>query len=129
MLKSKTVTVSINCDSKKVYEFVSNLENLPKWAKTFCQSIKRSNSEWVIQTSQGSMNIRIAPKNDFGILDHTVIPSPGIEVFVPVRVVPNEVGSEVVFTLFHYSHLKNFDEDANLVKQDLNTLKRVMEES
>ena len=46
------------------------------------------------------MGIRIAQKNDFGILDHTMIPTPGVEVFVSMRVVPNGSGSEVIFTLF-----------------------------
>lgn len=48
--KSKTLSISINCAAGKVYEFVSNLENLPKWAKTFCLSIKRSGKEWIAET-------------------------------------------------------------------------------
>ena len=128
-LKSKTLTVSINCGPKKVYQFVSNLENMPKWAKTFCRSIKKSNGEWIIETPQGSMGIRIAPKNEFGILDHTVIPAPGVEVFVPMRVVPNASGSEVVFTLFQQSGMsdEDFARDQGMVEQDLATLKQVME--
>ena len=99
-MKSKILTISINCDPKKAYEFVSNLENMPKWATTFCRSIKKSNEEWIIETLQGPIKIKIAPKNDFGILDHTVTPTPGVEIYVPMRVVPNGQGSEVVFTLF-----------------------------
>src|SRR3989338_1938234 len=124
-MKSKTVTISINCNPKKAYEVVSNLENRPKWAKTFCRSIKKANGEWIIETPQGPMKIRIAPKNDFGILDHTVIPAPGVEVFVPMRVVPNGGGSEVVFTLFQQPDMsvENFAKDQEMVEQDLATLK------
>ena len=130
-MKSKTLTISINCQLKKVYEFVSNLENIPKWAKTFCHSIKKSNGEWIIETPQGQMEIKIAPKNDFGILDHTVIPAPGVEVFVPMRVVPNGNGSEVIFTLFQQPGMpdENFAKDQGMVEQDLATLKCVMEVS
>ena len=129
ILKSKTLTISINCSPKKVYEFVSNLENMPKWAKTFCRSIKKSNGEWIIETPQGPMGIRIAPKNEFGVLDHTVIPASGTEVFVPMRVVPNGNGSEVVFTLFQQPGMsdENFARDQRMVEQDLATLKQVME--
>ena len=127
-MKSKTLTILINCQLKKVYEFVSNMENMPKWAKTFCRSIKKSVGEWIIETSQGSMKIKIAPKNDFGILDHTVIPAPGVEVFVPMRVVPNTSGSEVVFTLFQQPGMseENFARDQGMVEQDLATLKQVV---
>jgi hypothetical protein len=68
--------------------------------QAFCRSIKKTSGEWIIETPQGPVKIKIAPKNDFGILDHTVIPAPGVEVFVPMRVVPNSSGSEVIFTLF-----------------------------
>ena len=131
MMKSKTLTSSINCNHKKVYEFVSNLENMSKWAKTFCRSIKESDDKWVIETPQGPMGIRIAPKNDFGILDRTVIPAPGMEVFVQMRVVPNGSGSEVIFTLFQQPNMsdENFARDQGMVEQDLATLKSVMEGS
>ena len=39
---SRTLSVSIGCDPAKVYEFVSNPENLPKWAKAFCKAVKKS---------------------------------------------------------------------------------------
>ena len=128
MLKSRTLTTSIDCSTQKVYEFVSNLENMPKWAKTFCRSIKKSNGEWIIETPQGQMEIKIAPKNEFGILDHTVIPAPGVEVFVPMRVVPNGSGSEVVFTLFQQPGMSDqeFVRDQGMVEQDLATLKQIM---
>ena len=128
-MKSKTLTISINCKSAKVYEFVSNLENMPRWAKTFCRSIKKSDGEWVIETPQGLMGIRIAPRNDFGILDHAVAPAPGVEVFVPMRVVPNGDGSEVIFTLFQQPGMsdQDFTRDQGMVEQDLATLKQVME--
>ena len=131
LLKSKTLTISINCNPKKVYQFVSNLENMPKWAKTFCRSIKKSAGEWIIETPQGPMGIRIAPKNDFSILDHTVIPAPGVEVYVPMRVVPNGGGSEVIFTLFQQPRMsdESFAKDQGMVEQDLYTLKQVMEGS
>ena len=128
-MKSKTLTISINCSPKKVYEFVFNLENMPKWAKTFCQSSKKSNGEWIIETPQGPMGMKITPKNEFGILDHTVIPAPGVEVFVPMRVVPNGSGSEVIFTLFQQPGMsdQDFARDQGMVEQDLATLKQVME--
>jgi len=130
MMQSKTITISINSSAEKVYEFVFNLENFPKWARTFCKTIKKSNGEWwVIETPEGPIKIKIAPRNEFGVLDHTVMPAPGVEVFVPMRAVPNGEGSEIIFTLFKQPGMteEQFHKDQGMVEQDLATLKQVLE--
>ena len=129
LLKSRTVGVSINCDPRTVYEFVSNPENLPKWATMFCRSIKPSNGEWTVETPQGPVNIRFSKRNDLGVLDHYVSPSPGVEIFVPMRVVPNGGGAEVLLTLFRTAEMSDeqYAQDMRWVEQDLNHLKRIME--
>ncbi len=131
LLTSRMVSVSIHCAPSKVYAFVSNPANLPKWATTFCRSIAHSNGAWVIETAQGPMNIRFAPKNPFGVLDHYLTSSSGEEIFVPMRVVPNVEGCEMIFTLFQQPGMSddNYAHDAELVKQDLGTLKRFLEGS
>jgi len=129
LLKSRTLSVSINCDPGRVYEFVSKPENLPKWAKMFCRSIKKSNGKWIAETPQGPVKVRFTGKNNFGVLDHYVNPGPGVEVFVPMRVVPNGSGSEVFLTLFQTAGMSDerFAEDIRWVEQDLKTLKRILE--
>ncbi|MEW6586512.1 MAG: SRPBCC family protein [Nitrospirota bacterium] len=126
---SRTLSISINCHPDRVYDFVSNLENMPVWAATFCKSIKKSDGEWIAETPQGKVKIRLAEKNQFGILDHYISPVPGVEAYVPMRVMPNGSGSEMVFTLFRLSGMteEQYAEDARLVEQDLRTLKDVLE--
>jgi hypothetical protein len=129
VMKARTLTVSINREPGAVYAFASNLEHLPKWATAFARSIKRSGGEWVIETEQGPVKVRMAPKNDMGVLDHYVSPAPGVEVYVPMRVVANGPGSEVIFTIFQYPDMSDeqFNRDIGLVERDLNSLKRVLE--
>lgn len=128
-LESRTLTVSIACDAASVYEFVSNPANLPQWATAFCKSIRKVSSDWLMETNTGPMRVRFVPPNDFRIADHFVSPAPGVEIHVPVRVLPNGSGSEVVFTLFRAPEMspEKFAEDISLVTQDLQTLKRVLE--
>lgn len=75
------------------------------------------------------MPVRFAEKNRFGVLDHYVNPVPDVEVYVPMRVLANGSGSEVMFTLFRMPEMTDdkFAEDAAMVEQDLNTLKTVLE--
>jgi len=76
------------------------------------------------------MRIRFAGHNEFGVLDHYVSPAPGLEISVPMRVVPNGTGSEVTFTLFQLPEMsgEQYAEDIRLVERDLGTLKHVLEE-
>ncbi|MFZ0697901.1 MAG: hypothetical protein WAM88_12265 [Nitrososphaeraceae archaeon] len=127
LLKSRSLTVSINLDPKTVYEFIFNLENLFKWASKAFQSIKQVKGEWIAETAQGSTKISLTQKNDFGVLDHYVrLPSLGVEVYVPMRVVHNGInGSKVIFTLFYTTHMseENFTQDVRMVEKDLKNLK------
>lgn len=127
--ESITLSTAINQKPAKVYKFVANLANLPKWAPAFCKGIKKVKGDWIVQTMQGPIKVRIVKKNAYGVLDHRVIPSPGVEIDVPMRVVANDGGSEVLFTLFRRPDMTDaqYKEDQGLVRQDLKTLKKVME--
>ena len=127
---SRTISVSIRRDPKVVYEFVLNLENFPRWARSTFQSINQLNGKWVAETTQGSVTIDLTERNNFGILDHFVKLSSGAVIFVPMRVIKNGEGSEVIFTLFQTADMPDdkFAEDAKSVKQDLNILKNLVEE-
>jgi hypothetical protein len=130
MYPSRTLSVSINCPPGEVYRFVSNPENLPKWATAFCTSVRKSNADWIVDTPEGPMKVRFVEENDFGILDHYVSPAPGVEVFVPMRVLPNGSGSEILFTLFRLPGMSDAKHAADVrsVERDLHTLKKMLEE-
>ena len=75
------------------------------------------------------MSVRFADKNQFGVLDHYVTTPTGETVYVPMRVLANGSGSEVIFTLFRLPGMADdqFAADARLVEQDLAILKMLME--
>jgi hypothetical protein len=124
------VSVSIDCPSERVYEFVSNPENVPKWAAGLGGSIRRVNGDWIATSPMGEVKIKFADENTFGVLDHVVTLPSGERVNNPMRVVPNENGSEVMFTLFRRPAMTEqmFAEDAAAVTRDLETLKRLLEQ-
>jgi hypothetical protein len=129
MLASRTLSVSIGRHPSKVYEFVSDPENLPKWAKGLGKSVKKQGTDWIVDTPQGPMMFRFVEKNNFGVLDHYVTTASGIEIYVPMRVLANDTGSEVIFTLFRLPDMtdEKYTEDMKLVEQDLQTLKDLLE--
>ena len=128
-MQSVNLMITINRDSKDVYDFVSDLQNLPKWAKAFCLYIKKEGDSWQAITTLGEIKIKMTPRNTFGILDHFVYIKPDVEIYVPMRVVANEKGSEVIFTLFRQPDMTDsqFARDQKWVREDLQALKLVME--
>jgi hypothetical protein len=75
------------------------------------------------------MKIRFAGPNDLGVVDHYVSPAAGVEVYMPMRVLPNGPGSEVILTVFRLPDMSDekYAEDACMVERDLRTLKKILE--
>ncbi len=128
MFESRIITITIDRTPEEIYDFVSNPANLPRWASGLGTSIKNVNGEWVADTPNGPVKVRFAPRNDLGVLDHYVTIAPGVEVYVPMRVVPNGSGSELIFTLFRQPDMidQKFKEDAEWVLRDLKKLKDIL---
>jgi hypothetical protein len=127
--KAKHISVSINRSTDQVYEFVSDPKNLPKWAAGLSGSIRRVNEEWIAESPMGAVKVKFAEKNQFGILDHDVTLSSGAKFYNPMRVFPNNDGSELVFTVYRRPDVSDqeFAEDAKSVEKDLAKLKTLLE--
>ena len=132
MIKFKEVrylSVSIDLEPEAVYAFTSNPENLPRWAAGLGQGVERAGKHWEVITEQGTVGLRFTPHNAYGVLDHTVVLADGTEVYVPMRVMPNGDGSEVMLVLFRQPGMDDaeFARDAGLMQNDLLTLKALLE--
>ena len=128
-MKPRTLSLSIDASPERVYAFAAEPLNLPKWAAGLGRSISRIDGLWVVETPSGVVTVDFAPKNAFGILDHTVTLPDGTKVYLPIRAVANAGGSELVFTLFQTPQMSDaqFEQDAAMVAADLRTLKRLVE--
>jgi uncharacterized protein YndB with AHSA1/START domain len=128
LMPCEIITVSIDRDPGSVFEFVSQPESLPQWARMFCKSIEPRGDEWYVQTAEGRVRIRFDEDVATGVLDHYILPDKGVEFLVPMRVAPNNAGSEVIFTLFHAPDMtvEQFAMAREWVRRDLNVLKDML---
>jgi hypothetical protein len=126
---SRTISVAIAHPPGEVYDFAAVAENLPRWALGLGTAGERAGEDWVTQMAVGTVRVRIAPRNRFGVLDHDVRMPDGTLVSNPMRVVANGEGSEVIFTLFRRpgATAEAFEADAAAVQADLQSLKRLLE--
>lgn len=129
MNPSVTLSISIAGKPADIAAYVADASNMPQWAGGFCKSARKAGDEWLVVTGEGEVGLKFLGPVSAGILDHVVTLSPDMQVYVPMRVVPNEEGSEVLFTLFQPPAMTEFrlQQDIALVKSDLQRLKQVIE--
>ncbi|MEP6990937.1 MAG: SRPBCC family protein [bacterium] len=129
MTSSETLGVEVGAPPDQVYAYITDPRNLPAWAPGLCRSARAEGDHWVIETPAGNAELRFAPSNDLGVADHHVTFAGGHEVYVPLRVIRSDLGSEVLFTLRREPGMTDdaFAADRCAVVADLEALKRILE--
>ena len=129
LLPCRILSVSIDCPPERVYAFVRQPENLPRWAGGLGTAVRKTSDGWIVETADGPLGLAFVADNAFGVLDHRVTLAPGVDVLNPMRVVANGAGSEVSFTLFQLPGMtaEKFAEDARLVERARKNLKALLE--
>lgn len=76
----------------------------------------------------GKAKVTFAGKNKFGVIDHDVTLESGKTFHNPLRVIKNNRGSEIVFTLFQQPEMtdQDFNRDAGIVLKDLEALRIIL---
>jgi hypothetical protein len=112
-MESRTLSVRIERPLAEVYDFLAEPANVAKWAAGLTQDA----------------DVTFATRNEYGVLDHSVLLPAGQEVYVPMRVIRNGSGTEVLFTLFRLPDMTDeaFGNDEGAVQRDLDTLKALLE--
>lgn len=123
------LSVSIKRSAAQAYEFLSLPENFPAWASGLGRSLRNEGGEWIAETPEGPAKVRFSDRNALGVLDHSVTLPSGASVYVPLRVVANGDGCELVLTLLRQPGVSDekFAADAEWVMRDLHTAKRILE--
>jgi len=130
MLKSQTISIPISRPYDEVYEFLAEPRNFPSWASNLGSSFEHlSGLEWVTQTRKGRVILRFAPRNEFGILDHAVYAEGTTPLTTPMRLIANEHGAEVLFTLLQRPGMSDeqFASELEWVRSDFEALRSLLE--
>jgi hypothetical protein len=128
---AETISISIQKPFDKVYAYLAVPENYPHWASGLAKGLKKWGHIYMAETSEGMMKVKFSERNDHGIADHFVYPTTDTEIYIPLRVIKNAEGSEVLLTLFQEPNMsaETFKIDADWVRKDLKTLKDLLEKA
>jgi len=130
VLEAKVLACSVRKSARELYEMLWAPENFPKWASGLSgASLERDGAAWKAQGPAGPIRIRFSDHNSFGVMDHWVEVEEGRVVYVPLRIIANGDGSEVMLTLFRQPGMsaEKFAEDEAWVRKDLASLKALAE--
>jgi len=130
MLEAKTISVSINRNWRDLYEAFWKPETFPQWASGLSDSsLEKTSEDWKARGPEGPIRIKFTDHNPFCVMDHWVDLGQGRIIYVPLRVVENDQGAEVLLTLFRQPEVTDskFAEDEDWVKRDLLALKALVE--
>lgn len=126
---SKHISIAINKPFQDVYRFAANPENMVKWAAGLSTGIKKEGDHWISESPMGKVKVTFPKENEFGIIDHVVTIPSGKTFYNPLRVIKNNEGSEVIFTLFRMPEVtdEEYNKDAGMILKDLQKLKTILE--
>ncbi len=130
MLEAKVITCSVRRNARDIYEMLWRPESFTRWASGLSSaSLERDDLGWKAQGPEGPIRITFTEHNDLGVMDHWVDLGNDLIVYVPLRIIPNEDGSEVMLTLFRQPSMsaEKFAEDEAWVRRDLAALKTFAE--
>jgi hypothetical protein len=127
--ESRTLSMRIERGFDEAYEFLSVPENFPRWASGLGRSLEQADGEWIVQGPDGPVRVSFAEPNLHGVLDHHVTTEEGRRIYIPLRLIRNGGGCEILLTLFRAPGTGDeaFERDAEWVMRDLNALKALLE--
>jgi hypothetical protein len=107
-MNSRTVTAVLPAPKERVFGFLSQLENLPKWATEFARELRIEDGRTKVVNGLGEFDFAIEADTATGVIDMYAGPSPEQLAVFPTRVVELPDGSSAyTFTMFQAPEMPN----------------------
>ena len=104
--------------------FLADHRNLPKWAEGLSAGVIEEDGAVFSESPMGKVKVTFAAGAEHGIFDHDVTLPDGTTFHNPMRVLKNDQGSEVAFTLYRLPGVTDeaYEKDAATIAADLDRL-------
>lgn len=63
------LSVELHAARDAVFDYLSNIENLPEWATEFCRGLRRVDGHYKVRTSGGELFMHIEADRRTGVID------------------------------------------------------------
>lgn len=100
-MTSRTVTTMLDAPTEQVFDYLSQIGNLPKWANEFARELKIEDGSAKVVNGLGEFYVSIDADRDTGVIDIYAGPSESELALFPTRVIALQSGgSAFSFTMF-----------------------------
>jgi uncharacterized protein YndB with AHSA1/START domain len=129
MRQSHLIHFSIARPVDDVYAFLVDPKNYPRWAAVEGGMAQLRANEWLTRTAFGDRIVRFTEPNAYGVLDHAVYAKAEEPLVMPMRVVANGDGTELMFLFIRRDDMSDeqFKSTIEWVTTDLLTLRSLLE--
>jgi hypothetical protein len=131
MLQRHLIHITIERPVAAVYEFLAEPLNYPMWSAVVPGTYRQVGPlEWAAETEFGPRLVRFCPRNTFGVLDHGWYREGDEPLIMPMRVVANGEGTELIVLFYRRPELddETFASTIEWVTVDFLVLKGLLEE-
>ena len=102
-MNSVTETCVVNVPRDSVFEFLSNIENIPKWATKFVSKLTLVDNKYKALTPIGEVFIRLDIDKKAGLIDIYAGPTEDNMTPAYMRIISlQDTSTAVMFTFFQY---------------------------
>jgi hypothetical protein len=110
-MKTSTHTLTLNAPKEHTFDFLSRIENLPKWATLFCRKLETvAGGQYKVITPHGEIFFRIEGDARTGVIDMYGGPNETALAHWPTRVIPlGKDQSMFIFTALQYPGISDSD--------------------
>jgi hypothetical protein len=100
-MRSETVSTTLDAPHDEVFEYMSEIENLPEWATEFARELRRDGEDYKVVNGLGEFYFAIETNEETGVIDMFAGPTKAEMGVFPTRVVALPGGrSAYTFTMF-----------------------------
>ena len=110
-MNTSTHTLSLRASRERAFDFLSRIDNLPKWATAFCRKLNPiDDGRYKVITPQGEIFFRIDADTRTGVIDMYGGPTEDTLAHWPARVIPlGRDESLFIFTALQYPGIADSD--------------------
>jgi hypothetical protein len=100
-MRSETVTTVLPVPRERVFEYMSDIRNLPEWATEFARELREEDGRFTVVNNLGEFVFEIRADEVTGVIDMFAGPSPDELAVFPTRAVALPGGAtSYSFTMF-----------------------------
>jgi len=127
-VRSETVTTVLPVPRRRVFEYMSDIRNLPEWATEFARELHEHDGDYKIVNNLGEFLFEIRADEETGVIDMYAGPTRDELAVFPTRAVELPDGrTSYSFTMFQSPGMPDelFDSQYESLRRELANLERI----